>query len=73
MKEIYGLLKYNRKRKALELDTKIRLAGDKKGNPELADILNEEIMEETADINTDETTDANKAIISTIENIVQKG
>jgi len=70
LKEIYGLSKYINKVKAIELDTQIKLAGNKKGNPELQNILMEEAREDAEELDTDESSEQNVKILDKIKGIV---
>jgi len=72
-KEVYYTLKYLRKAEALELDTKLKIAGSKKGYEGLNAILAEEEMEMSDPVDTDEKSPENIALLENITNIVQKG
>ena len=74
-KELYYTLRYLRKADALELDTRIKLAGGKKGYDGLNSILAEEQLDlaDDVDIDTDEKSESNQKILARITKIAKEG
>ena len=71
MREVFNVLKFVQKQEAYDLDTKLKLAGNKKGYSGLHNILAEEALE-TSDINTDESIPENKNLLNNITSITTK-
>jgi hypothetical protein len=67
------LLRYLRKEEAMELDTRLKLAGSKKGFAGLNNILAEEELEMAEPVDTNEASPENVKLLDTITDIVQKG
>ena len=76
MREISFLSKQIRLEEAVDLDVKVRLAGDKKGNKNLSSVLAEyneaHDKEELASINTNEAIKKNRDLIGNIEGLIAK-
>ena len=72
-RELVSLKKQIELEKAVELDTKMRLAGSKTGNKYLEKLLHEDTLESVNKINTNEAILSNANLIKNIADIVKKG